>query len=200
MVFYDKKIVEQVRVARQKGASLRALEKRFKVPNSTISKWLRDIESNAPNFIRARKREGEYLKEYSDLFQGFTIDSKTAKIISGLMYWCEGSKYPSSGNVSFTNSDQKLIKSFLSLLRLGFDIQEEKIRVLLQLHSTHNIPEVISYWSKLLGVPESQFYKPTITNPTGKMKRKGYMGTCTVRYLNVKLLLNLTGIFQSFKI
>ena len=45
MKFYDNDIVEKIREARVNGLSIRDLEKKFKISNSTISRWVRDIPS-----------------------------------------------------------------------------------------------------------------------------------------------------------
>jgi len=83
-------------------------------------------------------------------------------------------------------------------LRKGFDINEEKIRVRLQLHSTHNEKKEKLFWSKMLNIPLNQFSKSTITNPNNKRKRLEYRGTCTIKYYDVKLLLQITGIYSFF--
>ena len=41
-------------------------------------------------------------------------------------------------------------------------------------------------------------YKPTTTRPSHKMKRRRYFGTCTIKYFDVSLLLNLVGLYEAF--
>ncbi|MFA5051361.1 MAG: hypothetical protein WC499_04600 [Patescibacteria group bacterium] len=197
MKFYDQKIVQEVRKERKKGLSIREIEKKLKVPNFTISRWVRDIPSDAKAFNLARQKE-EFLKsDLRSLCDDLKIDKDLAKIFVSLLYWCEGSKYPSSNFVAFSNSDYSLVKVFLELLRRGFEINEDKIRIHLQLHSTHSPKEITKFWSDLLHVPSAQFYKPTITHPTNKMKRVDYRGTCTIKYFDVKLLLKIIGLYES---
>ena len=43
-----------------------------------------------------------------------------------------------------------------------------------------------------------QFFKPTITVPKGKMRRRDYLGTCTIRYIDNKIQLRLLCIFDKF--
>ena len=85
----------------------------------------------------------------------------------------------------------------MELFRKGFNIDENKLRVHLQLHNTHNKKDATNFWHNLLKINKNQFYKPTITSPGRKMKRKNYMGTCTVKYFDVKLLLNIMGIYEN---
>jgi len=197
MKFYDQTIVKQVRKYRRKGYSLRALEKKFKVPNTTISRWVRDIESDDPNFKRARAKERAYKAEFSYLSRNIKVNKESAKVLTSLLYWCEGSKHPAVDFVAFSNSDPGLVKTFLQLFRTGFNPEESKIRAHLQVHTTHKYNDIVNYWSGLLNIPVNHFYKPTITKPTRRMKRRNYCGTCTVRYYNVKLLLQIIGIFES---
>lgn len=198
MAFHDQKVVQEVRLARKKeGLSIQKLGTKFGVPETTVSKWVRDIPSLHKRFISAREKEKTLKSELHDLTKNLAIDENLAKIFVSLLYWCEGSKYPSSDCVTFTNSDYKLVKTFLELLRHGFKIKEEKIRAHLQIHSTHSWEEVVQFWSRLLKIPISQFYKPTITEPTRKMKRLDYKGTCTIKYFDVKLVLKIMGLYES---
>lgn len=198
MKLYSLDIVEQARQNRKKGASLRAIEKKLNIPNSTISKWVRDIKSNNFFYKKARLFENKNKSELNHFVENYKFSKNEGKILIALLYWCEGSKYPSSNCIAFSNSDQTMMKTFIVLLRKSFDVNEEKLRVRLQLHSTHNIDKEFNYWSSLLDIPIKQFGKPTITNPTRNMKRLNYRGTCTIKYYDVKLLLNIIGIYESF--
>lgn len=196
MKFYNQKIVQAVREDRKNGLSIKKLEKKFKIPDSTISRWVRDIPSSSKMFNLARKKEQFLKSEFHNLSSKYIINNELSKILISLMYWCEGSKYPSSNFVAFANSDYKLIKTFLNFLRQSFEINESKIKIHLQIHSTHNKDKIIEFWSDLLQVPKYQFYKPTITKPTNSMKRLNYKGTCTIKYFDVKLLLQITGLYE----
>lgn len=198
MKFYADDLVIKIREKRKLGASLRNLEREFHIPNTTISKWVRDIYSNDPNFKRARKEEEESKLKYKYLVNRLRITKTQARILAALLYWCEGSKYPASDTLAFSNSDTSMVRTFLALLRKGFNITEEKLRVHLQLHTTHNLKESFNFWSGLLNVGADKFIKPTITSPTNSMKRRNYQGTCTIRYYDVKLMLQITGIFEAF--
>lgn len=197
MKFYDRDIVKKVRKGRSSGLSLRELEKRFGIPNSTISRWVRDIKIGDQRYKKAREFEEQEKARFKNLLPQLRVDADMAKVLASVFYWCEGSKYPSSNVLAFSNSDPNLVVLFLSLLRKGFVVDESKFRVHLQLHTTHDLEEVSCYWSKLLGISRKQFYKPTVTEPTGRMKRSGYLGTCTLKYNDVRLLLQLVGLYEA---
>ncbi len=197
MLFHDQSTVQKARNERKKGISIQKIETKLCVSESSVSRWVRDIPGTAKQFNRARQRENILKLELQDLTKNFNIDEDLAKIFVSLLYWCEGSKYPAGSFVAFSNSDWDLVKTFLELLRKGFKIQENKIRVHLQLHSTHPRQKMTKFWSDLLRIPTNQFYKPTITEPTRRMKRLDYKGTCTVRYYDFKLLLKIIGLYES---
>jgi len=198
MKFYSSEIVAKVREERKKGFSLRKLEKQFHIANTTISLWVRDVDSKEPAFILARKREKEWREKSAKVGSKYKINQINAQILVSILYWCEGSKYPTTNNVSFANSDSNLVKTYLELLRIAFPINENKLRARLQVHTTHDYQEILDYWSKLLRIPKEKFEKPTITAPTKNMKRQNYKGTCTIKYYDVKLQLNIMGLYEAF--
>ena len=194
--FHSSNIVTRARELRKAGLSIKEIAMQLKLKSPTISRWCNDIPvKNAyhlyiKNLEKLNKDKGKNLK--------IEITPQNAKLLAGLLYWCEGSKYPASNFISFANSDQKLVGMFLKLFRLGFRPEEKKLKVHLQLHTTHDTKAVTSYWSQLLKIPKIQFYKPTVTRPTKNMKRLDYMGTCAVRYYDVSILWEMTGIFENF--
>lgn len=198
MKFHPTILVEKVRKLRQKGASLRELEKKFNIPSSTISRWVRDIHSQEKTYINARIKESLLKDQSIDIVHAFKVNKASAQILVSFLYWCEGSKYPSSNCVAFSNSDFTLVKTFVELLKRAFPIDENKFRARLQIHSTHDYQKILPFWSTLLDIPKNQFYKPTITHPTKNMKRRNYVGTCTIKYYDVKLLISLMGIYENF--
>lgn len=198
MKFHSDDLVLKIRERRKQGISLRNLEKEFGIANTTISRWVRDIYSKEPNFLKARISELAYKSQFRPEVQQLRVDKTSARILASLLYWCEGSKYPASNQLAFSNSDATMVKTFLELLRKGFTISEKNLRVHLQLHTTHNVKAVTKFWSKLLNIGKGKFYKPTLTKPTKSMKRRNYVGTCTIKYYDVKLQLQITGIFETF--
>jgi hypothetical protein len=109
------------------------------------------------------------------------LDSTTSKAICSLLYWCEGnsSRY---GKVSFTNSDPRLVKTFLHFLRNSFEIDESKFRPCVHLHQYHNPKRQLGFWSKTTGIPKKQFIKPYLKPNTGKRIRDNYPGCINIKY------------------
>jgi len=197
MKFYPTNIVKEIRDLRKTGLSLRKLEQKYNIPNSTISSWVRDIDSSNKIFLTSRKKISKYKNCLARSVNKIKFNKLNAQILVAMLYWCEGSKYPSTNNLSFSNSDFNLVMTYLELLRIGFNINEEKLRVRLQIHSTHDYNIELKYWSDLLQIPVVRFNKPTVTNPTNNMKRRNYHGTCTIKYYDVKLQLNIIGLYEA---
>lgn len=114
MAFYDQSIVKQIRNGRIEGLSIKTLEKKFGVPETTISHWVRDIPSKFKRFIDCRNREKLLKSQLQNVANTVSIDQNLAKIFVCLLYWCEGPKHPSS-SFAFSNSDCTLLLSITGL-------------------------------------------------------------------------------------
>jgi hypothetical protein len=196
--FYPDTTVQKARELKKKGVSAAEISRRLNIGDTTILRWCDDILSGNPYHLYAQKLQDKAKEKSIGLVRSIKLTGESAKILASILYWCEGSKYPSSNFVAFSNSDVSLVTTFLNLFRLGFQPKENKLKASLQLHTTHNKEKITSFWSKILQIPKSQFYKPTITKPTKNMKRRNYIGTCTIRYYDVYLLLEIMGIFEEF--
>ena len=198
MNFYSSDIVNIARDRRIKGVSISEISKELNIPDTTIGRWVRDIKSDSLSSVRAKFKNQEQVNKYQSVIKDFVITKTNNKLLCSLLYWCEGSKYPSSNYIAFSNSDYRLVKTFFQLFKKSFEIDVKKVRVHLQIHSNQDYKQIQSFWSSLLNIPRDQFYKPTVTNPTKNMKRLDYKGTCTFKYFDSKILLQITGIFEEF--
>ncbi|MCX6723048.1 MAG: hypothetical protein NT094_03175 [Candidatus Staskawiczbacteria bacterium] len=198
MKFYTKDVVERARKLKRSGAKTNEIVKELGITKDTLLRWCVDIPSSNLNHLRHQKIKTKFKNFGIKNTEKLVINKTTAKIFASLIYWCEGARYANCNCVDFANSDINLIKTFLKLFRLGFNPKEEKFRIHLQLHTTHDKKEITSFWSSLLNIPESQFQKPTITKPLAKMKRINYRGTCTVRYYDFAIFNEIVGTYESF--
>lgn len=198
----DKEIAKIKNLRLKNKYSYAYLSRLSGIPQSTIGHWFRADEKipKEETILQYHIRLRNDLKESENiLFHEIALTSiNNAKLWAALLYWCEGAKYPASNALRFTNSDPTLIKTFLTLLRNGFSLDEKKFYVHLQIHSNHNYDALVTFWSDLLQIPYVQFIKPTITRPYGKKHRVDYRGTCTLRYQDYRLQLKLIGIYELF--
>lgn len=184
----------------------------YPIPKNTLSGWFRGIslskqseeriiqkirDSGARGIAKAwevnkAKRErliNDTLKRLSEEIKN--IDELTAKIILSILYLGEGRK--KGGFISFGNSDPKIIKLFLSLLRSVFVIDENKLRGNVQYRADQDLGELKAFWSNETKIPLSQFHKGlmdkrTIDKPT---KRLEYKGVFVVIYCSSAIFLEL---------
>jgi hypothetical protein len=91
-----------------------------------------------------------------------------------------------------------MVSVFVNLLRKSFDIDESKLRIMMQLHEYHNESETKQFWSVLTGIPKNQFSKTYLKPHTKKRIRLGYMGCIRVRYYDAKIALELRSLYNSF--
>ena len=127
MKFHSNNIVQKARELRKKGLSSKEIGKLLKVGSTTILRWCTDINSDNPYHLYAKKLRNEAQEKSAGIVENIKInDRKTAKILVSMLYWCEGSKYPSTNFVSFSNSDVNLVRTFLQLFRIGFQPKENK--------------------------------------------------------------------------
>lgn len=199
---YPINIKEKVIKMRKQGFSLNEIHTKTKIAKGTLSVWLHDVElSESARFKllgkirkgqyisaenkkkKTRKILQEYLEEGGREIGSVDINKKLARIICSLIYWCEGAKSEKTG-IAFTNSDPQLVRTFLAMLRFGFDINERKFSVCVHLHSYHNPVKQLEFWSKTANIPLERFIKPYQKQNTGKRTRKDYQGCVSIRYYN----------------
>lgn len=200
--YLDKHIQDAINLRKTHKYSFKTLSKLTGIPANTIRGWCKDeiIGTRWDTLLitNERLRQEHKNSEKKVVNRIKTIDKELAKVFVALIYWCEGTKYPSENRVTFVNSDPTLTKLFLELLRKAFPINESKLRIQLQIHKTHNFGDIRKFWSELLLIPESQFSKPTVTTPNGGKHRHNYLGTCSVRYTDFRVQLKLMGIYEEF--
>jgi hypothetical protein len=182
------------------------------IPKNTFTGWFKNIllTEEAQARIRKRIRDGgapgraiswqnrqnrrrERLKNiYEKAYQEIPeIDVTTAKICLAMLYLGDGSK--TIEGVRFGNSDAKIIKLFLFLLRQSFVVDERRLRGRLQCRADQNIQNLQIFWSKLSGIQVSQFHKAQIDKRTIGIPtlRADYKGVFVVEYASGDAFLEL---------
>ncbi|MDO8451456.1 MAG: hypothetical protein Q7S76_01160 [bacterium] len=200
--YSDEEINKALYLRKKERYSFAHLQKITGIPATTIRNWcgtnLKGSKWDTLLATNQRTRDALRLLDSPSVAVLESLQKDYAKIFVALLYWCEGAKYPSSNAVAFVNSDVGLVKIFVLLFRHAFVIEESKFRVYLQIHSNQDFKELKTYWSRQLTISEKQFMKPTVTNPNGRKHRIAYLGTCTVKYHDYRLLLRLMGIYEAF--
>lgn len=116
------------------------------------------------------------------------MDFTLRQVIGVILWWTEGTKsYKDkrwentwSYTVDLTNTNVDIIKLFLEFLRKDIGVDEQRLKLQLQIHEGDNQAKLETYWSRVTQIPLQRFTKTTI-RPKGKKVGKS-MGTCKVRY------------------
>lgn len=213
---YSLAFKEKVISLRKHGYSIKEIAAKFGISKSTSSEWLRDVLLDNKALIRLKERRilGQYKsrlvfaqkREQQDkkrqklveqILSKIELSQELCKLCCALLYWCEGNKGRDT-LVRFTNSDPFLIKTFLSLLRKGFNIDESKFRALIHLHQYHNEQKQKVFWHGITEIPLSQFSRTYWKPNTGKRKHDNYPGCIAISYYDAKIAKELTAIYNTF--
>lgn len=121
------------------------------------------------------------------------------------LWWAEGTKIRPDKrwknkfnySVEITNTDPEIITIFLRFIRIRLGVQNERIKIQLQIHQGDKQNDLERYWSEITGIPRSQFNK-TIIRPVGNKLGKS-KGTCKVRIHSKNLHLELLRLLGSLR-
>ena len=208
-------VKDQAILLRQKGYSLKEISQIVHVSKSTTSIWVRQV-SVSPSGI-TRMADNKELKRYKmslkwqqvradkklyyrnlalPIVQNIRYSQPINKLLCAILFWAEGSK--TIDRIAFTNSDPRMIQSFLRLLRASYDLDETKFSVSAHLHEYHNQDIILNFWANTTNIPLTQFIRPYIKPHTGKNIHAGYKGCITIRYYDRKIAYELEAIYNVF--
>ena len=198
---------------RKEGRSYREIQAEVGVAKSTLSLWLRDVPLTAeqqraldlrgPVATSARAAENRALGARRRALVQSNAKGQVVRLneselfVAGVVaYWAEGAKnkpWRSGQSVKFMNSDPKLIRLFLSWLRL-VGVSAERLIFRLHIHESADASKAVAFWADVVDAPESQFGKCTIKTHKPKTVRKN-VGTdyhgCLLVYVRNSTALNL---------
>jgi len=123
----------------------------------------------------------------------------TSEIILAMLYWGEGFKGNENSKATtldFANSDPEMVRLYIYCLRVLYEFDEKKLRVLLYCYSNQNVPSLINFWSKLTNIPKGQFSKPYIRTDSRVNARIMKHGLVHIRYYDKKLLIEIKNVID----
>ncbi|HNP79293.1 MAG TPA: hypothetical protein PKI00_00370 [Candidatus Pacearchaeota archaeon] len=204
----------KARELRKKGLSIKKIKKKLNVSLSSVSVWVRDIKLNkkqlnklylnkktgnlkgsiiaAHNKIKEREKITKILNEQGRKDIGRL--NKRERFIAGIaIYAGEGGK--TDRDISFVNSDPKMIKFMVNWFKDFCDISNDKLRGSLYIHDDLNENKAKSFWSKLSEIPLSQFTKSYIVknNKNRLRKKKHNYGIFKIKISNAFLHRKIMG-------
>lgn len=137
-------------------------------------------------------RRAKVIKELRNRYRhlGRVMFGRDVTIIAlAMLYLCEGSKQPNRASITFSNSDQMIVRMFLRLLRRAYDVDPSKFRCTVQGRADQDFEQLERHWSRVTGVPLTQFYASRIDARThGKPSKKvDYKGVCRIDYFSAAI-------------
>lgn len=211
---YSIEMKERARAMRSSGQSLNEIISELKIAKNTLLSWTKAVGLTEEGIKRKQKhyelianvnkqhwdqkradRQQKIIESVDSYFEGLHLSPEWGKILCALLYWCEGAKRKES-RLTFVNSDPEMLQFFLILLRKEFNLDNSKFRVLVHLHAYHDEKIEQRFWSRVLDVPLNQFSKAYQKKNTMKRIRNGYHGCVSLRYLDVKIALELQEIYK----
>lgn len=200
---YDEQIKRRAEELRKAGKTYAEIRKELPVAKSTLSLWLgekykgvfdrkaqlahlKKIRVAALHTIRTGKieRTSVAMKKGEEVAHRLPLkDTDVLKALLAMMYWAEGSKHATVSGIRFANTDPRFAFLYVSLVRKCFPVDESRFRIRLHVHYYHEKKKTVRFWSKLLNVPPSQFWKVYVKKRSKKKRfRKNSMGICFIYY------------------
>lgn len=107
-----------------------------------------------------------------------------------MLYWAEGDSKPKNP-FRLTNTDPRMIALYTQFLVKALKIPKENLHPTIILYPDLSKEKCLNFWSEVIGVPESQFYKTQFIKGKHPTKRLSYgicMITCGNRQLKEKMI------------
>ena len=187
--------IKELKRLRRKGFSINELVAKLSIPKSTVWHHIHNIKV-LPKYIPileakrggSAKRKQKNLEEAKERAQKLLRSpNRDLSIVIAMLYWGEGTKK----RCELINSDGRIIKTYLVVLRDVFHISEEFIKPIMRIYSGMNEKECLDYWSRITKIPKHEFI--IRFNDGGTRGRTKY-GMCRIR---VKKGSNILKLIQS---
>lgn len=199
---------------RNRGFSYSEISNTLGIRKSTAYGWLKDIrlDSKARARIetiklRARNKgiktknhkRQETIRESKKwakrAFAALPLTQTLAQVFCSLLYWGEGGKF-TDNRLEFTNSDPQMIRTYLRMLRFGFDVNEHKLRANVHIHEYHNEKTQKLFWHKITNIPLKQFNKSYQKPHTSRVIRPNYQGCVRICYYSGTVAKKVRALYQ----
>ena len=133
-----------------------------------------------------------------------TINSRELFIAGVALYWAEGFKNKHEHRLGFCNSDPGMVKFYLRWLKEAIKVREQDLvaRVTLNASYKENSEKIEQYWSKITGIPLSQFTKPFYQHTQWKKQYtdRNYYGVLRIHVKgSLNSLLKMRGWIEGLK-
>jgi len=204
---------DQARVLREQGHSMNEITRMLGVSKSSVSLWTGDIELTS----RQRKRLSERGRSVESVERRRTarLSNERAKrrvyfdeavsevqnisrddlfFLGTALYWGEGSK-TKRGTVDFTNADPRSVQVMMRFFKEVCGVPDRKFRGHVILYPHLNAQKAEHYWSRVSGIPLTQFHKTSMQHNIASKNKKDSLplGTFAIGIYDTVLYLRIMG-------
>jgi hypothetical protein len=190
---------EKILKLRLQKKSYREIAAILDIAKSTVGYWVADDpqslavkeELTQKNYVRSRVRlrrmivsaRARWAREHAETvrvaWEFFLAHARNPLFVAGLMlYWGEGDS-KQKNPLRLSNTDCRMIASYVDFLRSLMHIPDEKIRVGLVLYPDLSDTACKKFWSDVTGLPEENFVKTQYIKGRHPTKRLAH-GICMV--------------------
>ena len=182
----------KARDLRARGHTYNEIAAELGVSKSSVSLWVRDMPRvGRLGYEEVRRRNADGVSAYWQAEQLHRearrqavresaageigeISEREILIAGAVAYWCEGAKskpHRRSEQISFINSDPRLISFFLTFLAVA-GVTSDRLICRVYIHETADVAAAQRFWLDLTGLPDGQFRRPTLKRHSPKTIRK----------------------------
>lgn len=179
---------EQATQLREKGYSYGMIVEKLGISKSTLSCWFKDLPFIPNKNVIERIKRGPFKSgqiRHNQRVKNTIGIKKAAKKelgeISKRDLWMLGvGLYIGEGDkayemVRMINSDPRVIKLSIRWFRDICGLKNENMVITLHLYPDNNIVKCVKYWSKVTGIPTTQFRKTQVDIRNDKVSKKRKM-------------------------
>jgi transcriptional regulator with XRE-family HTH domain len=200
-----------------KGMSIKAIATELGVSQSSVSRWVRDVELSyaqraalaarnpalSPEFNGSKTRARQAL-EIRRAHQAHGRDlarrGEPLFVAGCMLYWGEGAK--DRNQLGFSNSDPDMAALFMRFLRTYFDVGDDMVRVTCYLFADHAERqfEIEQFWLDRLDLPRERLARSFVNTYSKRSKRlrknKLPYGTCKIVVSRQAVIQGIYGALQ----
>ena len=178
-------------ILRRKGRSITEIAEKLNVPKSTIGVWCRNLKLGKKQIERLAKRQefGSYkgrmkflerirkdrlfqtkkLKQ-EGLNEIKNINKRDLFVAGTAIYLSEGATSENNEEVSFTNSDYRVVLFMKKWFKDICGVSNDRFIIQIRINKIHKnkVNNTETYWSKITGIPLSQFSKTILIKSKSK--------------------------------
>ena len=208
----------RARDLRAQGWTLSEICEEVGCSKASASLWCREVELDQEVLARRRRvrflagNEGARLRGPNKLQRRkqAEIEEMSAKgvetvgrlsprdlmVVGVALYAGEGSKTP--GEVRFANSDPRMIRCLVELMRGCFGVEPQQMKLRLYLHEGLDLVAANRFWSEVTGIPAENVRKPYRAVPDPSIRRaKHPMGCPAVCVTSMRLHREVMGLVSA---